>query len=320
MLAVSLALALITAAAGAPAAPDSLAPVAEFAVAENLAPLVEPAALATDALGQVWAADAAAHRLVRWDARGAWAGEIGALGSDANQFRRPAGLARLGSLGVAVLDVENRRIVAYDHLGRLTDLVITLDAPELASQAGHVTPVALAADRGGAMVLADSDGERLLVFDFAGHLRRTVGAYGAAPGSFRGLAAVACGPRGELVTLERPLARAKKKGAVPDSLPPLARVQWLDPGGTPLAHWPVAANGARDFAIAVDDSGRVAVALAGGGAGEVRLYARDGALLARARGLAAPRAVAFGPDGALVVAEAGVPRLRRFARVPTRGE
>jgi len=320
MLAVLFALALTTTAAGASAAPDSLAPLAALAVAENLVPLVEPAALAVDALGQVWAADAAAHRLVRWDARGGWGGEIGALGSDANQFRRPAGLARLGSLGVAVLDVENRRIVAYDHLGRLTDLAVALDAPELESQTGHVTPVGVAADRGGAMVVADADGERLLVFDFAGHLRRTIGGYGAAAGTFRGLAAVACGPRGELVTLERPLARAKKKGVPADTLPPVARVQWLDAGGTPLAHWAVEPGGARDFSLAVDDSGRVAVALAGGGANEVRLYARDGALLARARGLAGPRAVAFGPDGALVVAETSVPRVRRFALAPTRGE
>ena len=188
-----------------------------YVAAEGVAPLVEVAGVASDAFGHVWATDAGAHRLVRWDAGGAWIGECGALGSDANQFRRPTGLARLGSLGIAVLDVENRRVVAYDQLGRLTDLVVALDAPALESATGRIAPVALAADRGGALYVADADRDRLVAFDFSGRFLRVLGGYGTAPGSFHGLAALAVAPRGELVTLERPLPARRRKGAAADS-------------------------------------------------------------------------------------------------------
>ncbi len=323
MLAVLAALSLAASAAAAPAAPLQLREVQSLAAPEGVAPLVEPLGVAADALGDVWATDAAAHRLVRWDAHGAWLGEWGALGSDANQFRRPTAVVRLGSLGVAILDVENRRVVTYDLLGRLTDLVVDLEAADLESVVGRIAPVALAADRGGALAVADGDRDRVLTFDFAGHFQRVLGGYGVGAGAFHGLEALAIGARGEIVTLERTLPPARRKAAAADSAARAgapARVQWLDAGGQPLGSWTLAADGARRFALAVDDSGRVAVALAGGPADEVRVYDRDGGLLASLAGASAPGALAFAPDGTLLVAEAGAARVRRFALVPTHGD
>ena len=295
-----------------------------LAAPEGVAPLVEVYGVAVDAMGQVWATDAAAHRLVRWDASGAWLGESGALGSDANQFRRPTALGRLGSLGVAVLDVENHRVVAYDLFARLTDLTVALEDPALESVTGRIAPLALAADRGAALYVADSDRDRFLAFDFQGHYLRAQGTFGTAPGSFHGLAGLAVGSRGEVVTLERPLPTSNRRHAPPDSASASAgvpaRVQWLDAGGTPLSSWVFDAGTARDFAIAVDDSGRVAIALSGGHGDEVRVFARDGTLLARLDGMAGPRGLAFAPDGALLVAESGAARVRRFTLVPTRGD
>jgi DNA-binding beta-propeller fold protein YncE len=322
MLAVLVALSLAGPAAAADTLPLELREAQVLAAPEGVAPLVEASGVVADALGQVWASDAAAHRLVRWNARGAWLGESGALGSDANQFRRPTALARLGSLGVAILDVENRRVVAFDLLGRRTDLVVALEDPALVSVAGRVSPVALASDRGAALYVADSDRDRLLAFDFAGHFQRALGGYGVAAGSFHGLVALAVGTRGEIVTLERPLAPSRRKGAPADSARrgAPARVQRLDAGGTPIASWTLEAEGAREFALAVDDSGRVAVTLAGGREDEVRVFDRDGAPLARLAGLSGPRAAAFAPDGTLLVAEAGAARVRRFTLAPARGE
>jgi hypothetical protein len=322
----ALARASIAAAQGSPAppaaAPESLAAVASpvlelqtaqvLAAPEGVAPLVELAGVNADALGQVWATDAVGHRLVRWNTRGEWLDETGALGSDPNQFRRPTAIARLGSLGIAVLDVENRRVLAFDLLGRRTDLVIDLDAPELETVTGRVTPVALAADRGSALYVVDSDRDRVLAFDFSAHYQASFGGYGVGAGAFHGLAAIALGARGEIVTLERQLAPRRAATPRDSVLGRAARVQWLDAGGRPLARWTFDAGGARELAVAVDDSARVAIALAGGEADEVRLYDRAGVLLARQAGLAAPRAVAFAPDGSLLVAEAGAAHVRRL--------
>ncbi len=274
--------------------------------------LVAPSGLATDQFAHIWVSDASTNRLQRWDAAGQWLGQSGSLGSDANQFRRPASVARLGSSGVAVLDIENRRVVTYDLLGRLAVVLVQLDAAALEEQTGRITPVSLAADRGGALYVADGDRDRVLAFDFAGRLVRTVGSYGAAPGSFRGLASIAVAPHGELVTVERPVSLPRKRANAADSLAASgARVQRLDAGGAPIASWLVPAVSEESFALAVDDSGRVAVTCAS--AGTVTVYSREGRVLAAREGLAQPGAVAWMPDGALLVAEAGRGRILRVA-------
>lgn len=274
--------------------------------------LVEPAGVATDAFGRVYAADAAAHRIVRWDAAGGGREEAGTLGSGANEFRRPGAVARLGSLGVAVLDVENRRVVTYDLHLRAIGVLAAFGAEDLERALGPVTPVGLAADRGGAVYVADADGDRVLAFDFAGRFLRAIGGHGGAAGSFTGLAAVAVGPRGLLVAGDRPGDR----GAV--------RLQWFDAGGrvTRVAFAPARAGGGRGrpgaLALAVDDSGRVAVA--DEAAGTLELLGPAGEPLARAHGLARPAALAFAPDGSLLVAEGGAGRVRRFGLVAAETE
>jgi hypothetical protein len=255
--------------------------------------LAEPSGVATDAFGRVYITDASQHRLVRFDAGGTWLGEAGALGSAPGELRRPAGVTALGTLGVAVLDRENRRVVSYDLFGRLVGVLADLAALE--DELGRVDAVALSADRGGALYLADGDRDRVLVLDFAGRYVRTLGGFGGAPGSFRGLAGLGAGPRGELVTAERTGAR----------------VQRLDPSGSPVAAWPLAVRPGRGrLAVAVDDSLRIAVA--DETSGRLWLFDAAGGLLGALADLASPRAVAFAPDGSLLVAEGAAGRVRRF--------
>ena len=262
--------------------------------------LIEPAGVAADAFGRVYVSDAGLHRLVRYDARGAWMDEAGALGNDPGMLRRPGSVAALGSFGVAVLDRENRRIVSYDLNGRLAGTLVDLDDRALSDRLGHVDPVSLAADKGGAMVLADADRDRLLVFDFSGRLIRELGGFGPRPGSFRGISGVAITPRGELVTVERVNAR----------------VQRLEAGGRAIASWPLDVGAGRGgLSVAVDDSARIAVA--DEPTGRLWVFDRSGRVLATARGLAAPRALAFNHAGALLVAEARAGRVSRYALVPT---
>ncbi len=294
--------------AGTPAPSDSLPRDLPFDIVSDAAliangvasgELVEPAGLAIDAFGRLFVADAALHRLQRFDARGARTGEAGALGSDLGQLRRPGSVALLGTLSVAVLDVENRRVALFDVNARPQGILIDFDDPDLRSALGRIEPRGLASDRGGAVYVVDGERDRLLVFDFSGRYTRTIGGFGDTPGSFRELAAVAASRRGELVTVER----ARR------------RVQRLDAAGAPAAAWtlPGAAE-AGAMAVAVDDSLRVAVASER--AGTVTLWDRGGRPLAGLRGLDRPRALAFAPGGTLVVAEAGNGRLTRFRIEP----
>jgi len=302
---VSTVLLLAVLAAAAPAA-DSLAPAAADSLPWRLRAVavvvahgdgrgqaLEPSGIAVDAFGRIVVADAALNRLQRFEPDGRWLGESGGLGSDPGQLRRPGSVAMLGAITVAALDRENRRVETYDLFGRRLGTLIDLLDPALADRLGRVDPVALAADRGGALYVADADRDRVLAFDFAGVFLRTLGGYGARPGAFRGLSGIATAPRGGLVTAERVNAR----------------VQRLDPAGRVAASWPIpAARGPGALAVAVDDSARVAVV--DEPSGRLWLYDAEGRTLAAESGLVRPRAVAFAPDGTLLVAEMGV--VRRF--------
>ena len=256
--------------------------------------LVEPAGVAVDAFGRLYVSDAALNRVQRYDAAGAWLGAEGALGSDPGQLRRPGAVAALGQAGIAVLDRENRRVVGYDLHGRLTGTLIDLEA--LRDQLGYVDPVAMASDRGGAVAIADADQDRLLTFDFSGRYLRTLGGFGGRGGSFRSVSGVAFGPHGEIVISDRAHARLKR----------------LDAGGRELAAWALeAAPGRGALAVAVDDSSRIAVA--DEQSGRLWLFDAGGRLLARAAGCAAPRALAFAPDGTLLVAESRAGRVSRWS-------
>ena len=276
-------------------APDELVPVAVLVQGGAArGELVEPVGIASDAFGRLFVADAALHRLERYDASGARSGQAGTLGSAEGELRRPGSVALLGTLLVAVLDVENRRVLLYDVNARLQGTLVDFDDAELERAVGRVEPRALASDRGGALYVVDAERDRLLVFDFAGRFVKTIGGFGDAPGSFRALAAIAVARRGELVTLER----ARR------------RVQRLDPGGTPLAAFYLPGGETQAMALAVDDSLRVAVAEER--PGRVTVWDGAGRLLAARAGLDHPRALAFTPGGTLVIAEAGGGRLTRY--------
>jgi len=258
--------------------------------------VLEPSGVAVDPFGRLVVADAALHRLQRFEPDGRCLGETGSLGSDPGQLRRPGSVAMLGTLSVAALDRENRRIEGYDLFGRRLGTLVDLLDPALADQVGRVDPVALVADRGGALYVADADRDRILAFDFGGRFLRTIGGFGGRPGSFRGLSGIAAGPRGGLVTAERVNAR----------------VQRLDAGGGVLFSWPLpVARDAGALPVAVDDSSRVAVA--DESSGRLWLFDGRGRVLAVLDGLARPSALAFAPDGTLLVAEAGRGEVRRFA-------
>jgi len=286
--------------AASPAAPDSL-PLrlriaGVVAGGESAAVrIAEPSGIAADAFGTLYVSDAALHHLQRFDGRGAWLGESGSLGSDPGQLRRPGGVVLLGTLSVAVLDLENRRVETYDLFGRRSGTLIDLLGSDFPSEVGRVDPVAIAADRGGALYIADGDGERVLAFEFSGRFIRAMGGIGSKPGSFRGLRGVAVGPRGELVTAERINARAQR----------------LDPGGRVLASWPLEVRPGRGaLPVAVDDSARVAIA--DEASGRLWIFDPDGRRLGALAGLQGPRALAFAA-GSLLVAEARSGRVVRIA-------
>jgi DNA-binding beta-propeller fold protein YncE len=258
--------------------------------------VVDLAGVASDAFGRIWLTDSQLHRIQRFDRKGEWLGETGGLGSDVGQLRRPGSVAPLGAANMAVLDRENRRVLVYDLFGRLQGVRLDLADEALESQTGRVDPAWLATDRGGALFITDPARERLLIFDTSGRLMRAVGSFGSRVGTFRGLRALAVAPHGELIVTERLNARVQK----------------LDAGGRPIRAWtlPIETKGGGGLPVAVDESGRVAVA--DETSGRLWVFDAEGRRLAELSGLSRPRALAFAPDGTLLVAEGNPAQVRRF--------
>lgn len=258
---------------------------------------LEPAGIATDGFGRVFASDVANHRLIRFDARGQTLGTAGGLGSERGELRRPGSVALLGNLSVVVLDLENYRIVGYDLFDRLRGVLVDLRSAEVENTFGRIEPVTLATDRGGGLYVADSERDRILAFDFSGRPSREIGGFGPQAGQFRGISGVALSRQGLIVTVERVNRR----------------VQILSADGAPRGGFdlpPVRRGGA--LAVAVDDSLHIAVC--DEGAGLVWLFDRGGRLIGSAAGLERPRAVAFDREGAVLVAESGSGRILRGSR------
>jgi sugar lactone lactonase YvrE len=256
---------------------------------------LEPSGVAADAFGRVFASDARGHRLVRFDPVGAWLGGEGTLGSDPGQFRRPGAVALHGTLDVVVLDRENRRLARYDLLGRYKGILIDFEDSALEAQLGRIDPADVASDRGGGLAVADRDGDRVLIFDVSGEFVRALGGFGGSVGAFRGVAGIAYTRRGDLVVAER-VGR---------------RLQRLEPGGRSAARWSLpVAPGEGAVPVAVDDGDRIAVA--DERSGRLWLFDPSGRLVAMRSDLEGPRALAFAPDGTLLVAEAAGGRLRRL--------
>jgi tripartite motif-containing protein 71 len=299
---------LVLAAAVAPPPADSSAVAAPFTLVESAtiasrdsvrSGVDQPAGVALDAFGRLYVTDLAQHRLQQFSADGTPLWETGTLGSGDGGMRRPSSVTPVGTLFVAVLDVENRRVLAFDLFGRAKGVLIDLSALESDEAFGRIDPVGIAADRGGALYLADAERDRVLAFDFAGRPTGAIGGYGTRTGSMRGVRGLAVTPRGEIVVAERGNAR----------------VQRLTSAGRGLASWPLPVRAGRGaLAVAADDSGRVAVA--DEAAGRLWVFDRAGTMLARLDGLDGPRGIAFEGERGLIVSEARAGRVRRFTLTP----
>ena len=255
----------------------------------------EPSGIVVDAFGRVFVTDARAHRLVRFDPEGRWLGGEGTLGSDPGEFRRPGAVALHGTLELVVLDRENFRIARYDLLGHFLGVLVDFQDPALQSELGRIDPIDLASDRGGALAVADREGDRVLMFDVAGTFVRSLGGFGGAAGSLHGLAGLAFTPRGDLITVERIGAR----------------VQRLEPSGRVAAAWTLPGR-LGDGALPVAVGPRERIAVADEKAGRLWLFDPAGRLIAERSGLAGPRALAFAPDSSLLVAESSGACVRRL--------
>lgn len=249
-----------------------------------------PAFLAVEPHGALVVTDRRRRSVLRFDDRGRPLSEWGPGLEPGLELAEPAGVAVRGGR-YYVLDRGAPRIVRLDAAGR-PEGRISLEPYGTYGLNG------LAVDATGAVYAADTGRNRILVFAPSGQLLREIGRGGAELGQFTQPMALAFAADGALFVADWENARIHR---------------W-DQELAPTDAWP---TGFRPSGVAVDPLGRVFVPDAD--RRRVRVFTpRDGALLGEIGGpgspplgLAAPRQLAFGPDGHVlyVLGQDGVARV-----------
>ncbi len=119
-----------------------------------------PSAIAIDANGNVYIADAGNHRVQKLDEKGVFQSMIGGFGWGREQFNRPLDVSADNGLDVFVADYENRRVERFDKdLHWISTYQSNVDEKEKLVLG---FPASVALSRHGDLFIADAENRRIL--------------------------------------------------------------------------------------------------------------------------------------------------------------
>jgi hypothetical protein len=156
--------------------------------------MVRPAAVAVDHRGNVVIADTGNHRVLVVGRGGEVAYEFGGYGWDADRLDTPSDVCVYPGFYTYVLDEGNRRVARYDVRGDYVDLVVPED------EAG--SPVSIAVDAAGGLLLVDSDTQSVLSYSQFDEKLEPFGRFGVDAGGLLDPTDVAAGPSREVAVAD----------------------------------------------------------------------------------------------------------------------
>jgi sugar lactone lactonase YvrE len=152
--------------------------------------LDRPTALALDAKGDVWVADAGNSRIQEFSDAGAYLGKFGSQGNGEGQLLEPEGVAIDSHGNVWVSDTYHGRVQEFDESGDLIKVV--------GSQGELGEPVGIDIGPGGNVWVADWQYNRIAEFNGEGEFVYAFGSDGTANGQFKHPDGIAVDARGEI--------------------------------------------------------------------------------------------------------------------------
>lgn len=160
-------------------------------------PLAWPNAFAFDKQGNVYVADAANRRILKFDPKGKTLAQWGNLGSGDGQFKFqhiPGGIAIDDQGNVYVTDDGNARIEKFDSNGKF----ITQWGSKGAGDGQFTTPLYVAVDAQGNILVLDFYNTNLQKFDSNGKFLSKLSGYGAEDGQFASPAGLTVDTQGNI--------------------------------------------------------------------------------------------------------------------------
>jgi tripartite motif-containing protein 71 len=226
----------------APVSPPSFSE-APAAGVPPYAELREPRGAALDGKGRLWVADFGNSRLRVFDSSGGYLGGWGGKGSGTYGFNNPAAVAVAGDT-IYVADTWNGRVEAF-----------TLAGEPKAAASGLYGPRGVAAGPGGAVFVADTGNNRLMIYDASLKLGRVAGSAGPGPEQFSDPVGVAAGASGAIYVADV----GNRRVQILDGQGRFVR-RWSVPGWATPGE-PSLAVGANDTVYVSDPGGSAVFAL-----------------------------------------------------------
>lgn len=255
----------------------------------------QPLGVSTDLFGNVFVADTGNHRVVRYDADGAFVFQFGGYGWSDGELSGPTDVCAREGFRLFVVDAGNERIQEFD-ISDSSPEGTAFPFGEGRSLSGEelVRPVRMDVDREGRIYVSDELCHCVWIFSATGDLVTQLGGLGDAPSRFRNPAGVAVGPRGSVYVAD----------------PGNRRVQVFDSIGNWKAAWTGPADDPLEEPTGIDVSPDGNVYVSDGAAARIRVFTTAGVPLFSFGGpgdgegtFRAPVDVEVGPDGRVWVVD-----------------
>lgn len=166
-----------------------------------------PTLLAIDPRNRLLVADAARGTIFVYDGEGppdGWlADPVGGPGGGSARFQDLRALVTTTGLSLYVLDAGPGLVYQYDLAHDPQGVALALESSAVEARFGRVRAAALGIDRSGQPIVADLEGDRLLVFDPHWSPRFEIGSPGPSAGAFRDPAALAFAGDGRIAVADR---------------------------------------------------------------------------------------------------------------------
>jgi len=172
---------------------------------------IRPTDITIDLEGFLYVCDTGNNRIQKFSKDGEYLAEFGAFGEEVDRLAYPTALATSGVF-LFVADERNERVVQYSRFGTFSGTLLE------SNSVGRFFPTGIAISKGGEVFVTDREGDRVIVTDLTGKVRRIFGKGGGRAGDFLDPTGIALGGDG--------LVYVSDTGN--------GRIQILDPFGGPV--------------------------------------------------------------------------------------
>lgn len=159
---------------------------------------IRPSGIVMDLEGFLYVSDTGNNRIQKFTGDGKYVTEFGAFGQGEDRLAYPSALATNG-ISLFVADERNERVVQYNRYGNFSGTL--LSSPESGSSGegiGRIFPMGIAISKGNEVFVTDREGDRVIVLDLSGRVRRIFGKAGGRLGDLLDPVGIALDEEGQV--------------------------------------------------------------------------------------------------------------------------